>query len=114
MDQCDLLNNHFGTKGAWDTIYKLKSCLSKTRPAAVKQIKSRSTCQAPEQKAEVFRAHFQKLYGRLPDYDQTVVDIIQQQATIEGCDHSPTDEEIRTAVDQLRDSGPGDSSLCAQ
>ena len=64
--------------------------------------------------AEVFRAHFQKLYGRSPDYDPTVVDMIQQQAMIEGCDHSPTDEEIRTAVGKLRDSGPGDSGLCAQ
>ena len=39
LDQCNLMNNHFGTKGAWDTISKLKSGLSKTRPAAVKQMK---------------------------------------------------------------------------
>ena len=70
--------------------------------------------QTPAENAEVFRAHFQKLYGRSPDYDPTVVDMIQQQAIIEGCDHSPTDEEIRTAVGKLRFSGPGDSGLCAQ
>ena len=110
------MNNHFGTKGACDTISKLKSGLSKTRPAAVKQMKKPDgcTCQTPAENAEVFRAHFQKLYGRSPEYDPTVVDMIQQQAMIEGCDHNPTDEEIRNDVGKLRDSGPGDSGLCAQ
>ena len=68
----------------------------------------------PAENAEVFRAHVQKLYGRSPDYDPIVVDMIQQQAMIEDCDHSPTYEDIRTAVGKLRDSGTGDSALCAQ
>lgn len=115
-EQCSLLNNHFGTKAAWDTLAKLKSSLSKTRPSSIKQMKKPdgSTCQTPEENAEVFRAHFETLYGRAPNFDYTVIDMLQQHAVARGCDHKPTDEEIRTATQKLRDSGPGDSGLCAQ
>ena len=115
--QCNLLNNHFGTKAAWDALSKLKSGLSKTRPSAVKQMKKPdgSTCQTPEENAEVFRAHFETLYGRTPDFDCSVLDMLQQQEVVNGCDEMPSDDEIRTAATQkLRDSGPGDSGLCAQ
>ena len=114
--QCNLLNNHFGTKAAWDALAKLKSGLSKTRPSSVKQMKKPdgSTCQTPEENAEVFRAHFESLYGRAPDFDCTVLDMLQQQEVVNGCDEMPSDDEIRTATQKLRDSGPGDSGLCAQ
>ena len=115
-EQCNLLNNHFGTKAAWETLAKLKSGLSKTRPSSVKQMKKPdgSTCQTPEENAEVFRAHFETLYGRAPNFDRTVIDLIQQRAVVGGCDEMPTDIEIRAATQKLRDSGPGDSGLCAQ
>ena len=116
VSQCNELNNAFGTKAAWDTISKLKSGISKTRPASVKQMKKTdgSTCQTPKENAEVFREHFQKLYEREADYDSTVIDMIHQEAIVEGLDHEPSDEEIKEAVGKLHDSGPGDSGLCAQ
>ena len=114
--QCNELNTAFGTKAAWDTISKLKSGISKTRPASVKQMKKTdgSTCQTPEENAEVFKEHFQKLYEREADYDPTIIDMIHQEAIVEGLDHEPSDEEIKEAVEKLHDSGPGDSGLCAQ
>ena len=70
-----------------------------------------STCQTPEENAEVFREHFQKLYEREADYDPTVIDMIHQEAIVEGLDHEPSDEEIKEALEKLHDSGPGYSGL---
>ena len=36
------------------------------------------------------------------------------QSPIVGCDHVPTDEEIRLATLKLKDNAPGESGLCPQ
>ena len=115
-EQCRLLNNSFGTKAAWDMISKLKSGLSKTQPAAVKQMKKPdgSKCQSPAENAEVFKTHFESLYGRTANFDPSVIDLLKQHPVATDCDHAPTDDEIKNAIKKLRDSGPGDSGLCAQ
>ena len=114
--QCSLLNNDFGTKAAWDAVAKFKSGLSKTRPTSVKKMRKPdgSICQTPEENAEVFRTHFETLYGREPNFDRTVIDMIPQHDVVIGCDQIPSDNEIRAATQKLRDSGPGDSGICAQ
>ena len=115
-EQCRLLNNSFGTKAVWDLISKLKSGLSKTRPAAVKQMKKPdgSKCQSPAENAEVFKMHFESLYGRTSNFDPSVIDLLKQHLVATDCDYAPTDDEIKNAMKKLRDSGPGDSGLCAQ
>ena len=117
--QCTMLNdgvlNARGTKPAWDAIGKLKSGMAKTRPATVQCMKrpDKSVCKTPEENAEVFREHFDQLFCRQPEYDVTVLELLDQLPTVEDVDHAPTDEEIRDAVHLLRNSGPGESGLCA-
>ena len=73
-----------------------------------------SKCQTPAENADVFRMHFDSLYGRTANFDPSVIDLLKQHPVVDNCDHVPTDDEIRTATRKLRDSGPGDSGLCAQ
>ena len=54
------------------------------------------------------------MYGRSPTFDASVIEPLQQRAVASGCDHEPTDNEIRTATQKLHDKGPGDSGLCPQ
>ena len=115
-EQCKTLNNNFGTKAAWELVAKIKSGLSKTRPSSIRQMTKPdgSKCQTPTENAEVFRKHFDSLYGRSANFDPTVIDLLKQHDVAEDCAHVPTDNEIKTAVRKLRDTGPGDSGLCAQ
>ena len=71
-------------------------------------------CQTPAENAEVFRKHFDSLYGWSANFDTTVIDLLKQHDVAEDCAHVPTDNEIKTAVRKLRDTRPGDSGLCAQ
>ena len=71
-------------------------------------------CKTPEENAEVFRCHFEKLYGREPSFDRAVIDNLEQQPITQGHDHLPTDDEIRKAVRKLKNKAPGDSGLSPQ
>ena len=71
-------------------------------------------CTSSAENAEVFRAHFEKLYGRQPAFDASVLDLLVQQPIITGCDHLPTDEQVEKAMKKLKNSAPGDSGLAAQ
>ena len=88
----------------------------KTRPAAEKTTKKSdgSLCKNPEENAEVFREHFKQLYGRNPMFDATILNQLNQNPTIPGCDHCPTDTEIRCATRKLKNKAPGDSGLAPQ
>ena len=110
---CEMINRHQGTKKAWDSLKTLKSGLSKTTPSATKQMKKAdgSYCSTSEENAEVFRQHFQQLYNRSANYDETVLDSLPQVDTIQGCDHTPTNEEIRTATLKLKNTAPGESGI---
>ena len=118
QQQCTQLNavciSHHGTKAAWDTVGKLRSGLSKTRPAPCRKMKrpDGTTCVTPEENAEVFRVHFEKLYGRTATYDASVLDNLPQHPEATEGDHAPTDEDIKFAVGKLRNTGPGDSGIC--
>ena len=116
--QCSALNsaahNNRGTGPAWEAVSKLKNGLQKTAPANVKPMKKKdgSLCKTPEENAEVFREHFEKLYGRKPEYDPTVLDDLPQHP-VSDCDEAPTNEEISKAVQKLKNSGPGESGISA-
>ena len=58
--------------------------------------------------------HFESLYGRTANFDPSVIDLLKQHPVATDCDYAPTDDEIKNAIKKLRDSGPGDSGLCAQ
>ena len=65
----------------------------------------------PEENAEVFVKHFDKLYNRHPKFDDTVLDLLNQHPIAADCDHPPTDEEIQKAISALKNA-PGDSGIC--
>ena len=62
----------------------------------------------------MFAESFQKLYGRTPEFDASVVSLLRQREVVPGLDHPWTPKEIRSAVvGKLRDTGPGPSGLRA-
>ena len=118
--QCQIINDassgHGGTKACWDTLSVLRRGLSKTRPSVERAMKKPdgSVCKSPAENAEVFRNHFSELYGRQPTYDESVLELLQQQPIATGLDHMPTDDEILSAVCKLKNKAPGDSGLTPQ
>lgn len=112
----DASSSRCGTKECWDVLGELRKGLSKSRPSSEKMMEKGdgSKCQTSEENAEVFRSHFETMYGRDPTYDPTVLDLLPQQPTAPECDHVPTDEEIMKAVRKLKNKAPGDSGLCPQ
>ena len=111
-----MINRHEGTKKAWDSLKTLKAGLPKTNPSATKQMKKAdsSYCSTSEENAEVFRQHFQQLYNRPENFDETVLDSLPQMDIVQGCDHTPTNEEIRTATLKLKNTAPGESGICPE
>lgn len=105
-----------GTKECWDVLNDLRKGLSKSRPANEKMMQKDdgSKCKTPEENAEVFRCHFEKLYGRQPSFDRAVIDNLEQQPIVQECDHLPTDDEIRKAVRKMKNKAPGVSGLSPQ
>lgn len=116
QNQCDVLNLQSGTKQAWDSLKSLKAGLSKTKPTNCRQMKhpDGTTCKTPEENATVFCNHFKMLYGRSATYDRTVLDMLSQNPLVDGCDHTPTNEEIRLATLKLKNKAPGESGICPQ
>ena len=81
-------------------------------PAAKMMTKSDGTkCSNANENAEVFREHFQKLYGRTPAFDPTVLDLLDSHPIHEGLDHPPTDLEIINATRNLKNNSPGESGI---
>ena len=105
-----------GIKGCWDALKELRNGLSKTRPSSEKTMKKEdgTLCKTAEENAEVFRSHFQKLYGQPPVYDRGVIDLIPQRPVVPGLEHPPDDEELITSVSMLKDNAPGDSGIRAK
>ena len=70
--------------------------MAKTSPTTVKNIRKpdNSVLKSPEEKAAVFKEHFDKLFSREPENDETVLEMLDQVIPAEGLDHPPTDKEI--------------------
>ena len=105
-----------GTKICWDAINSLKQGLSKPRQINEKMMTKNdgSKCKSAEENAEVFKIHFEQLYDREPTFDPTVLDLLDQHPVMEGIDHCPTNDEIRKAVNRLKNKAPGESGLTSQ
>ena len=116
-NQCSALNNSVqkGTKDSWELLAKLRSGLDRTHTLNITQMKKPdgSLCTTPEENVEVFRSHFEGLYTTTPDFDESVLDLLQE-IPITASDATPTDEEIRKATMKLRNTAPGNSGLSAQ
>ena len=115
--QCNTINSaSAGTKLCWDTVSMLRRGMSKSRPSAERTMKKAdgSLCNTPAENAEVFRNHFEQLYGRPPVYDETVLEMLAQQPSALNCEHPPTSDEIRQAVSKLKNKAPGESGLTPQ
>ena len=67
-----------GTKESWGALNNLRKGLSKTRPSSERNLKKAdgTTCKSPEENAEVFKSHFNKVYNREPKFDHTVLDAL--------------------------------------
>ena len=68
---------------------------------------------SPEENATVFSEHFEKLYGHTPSFDSSVIELLQQRDAAPNLDHTPSDVEIRRAVQRLNYTAPGESGVPA-
>ena len=120
LAQCTPVNDGIvgssGSAVAWEKVKKLKAGLGpSSRPPQPKMKKADGTrASTPEENAAVFTEHFEKLYGHAASFDPSVIDLLQQRDVMPDLDHSPSDEEIRCAVNKLNDTAPGDSGVVAQ
>ena len=71
-------------------------------------------CKSSEENAQVFVKHFKKLYERVPMYDRSVLEFLQQEPVICRVDHGPADDEILKVVNILKNNAPGESGLSSQ
>ena len=116
LSHCMTINHYQGTKQAWDSLKTLKCGLSKPKPSVSRQMKKSdgTFCTTPQENATVFYEHFNHLYNREPNFDATVLDTIPHHDTVQGCDHEPTDDEIRKAIQKLKNTSPGESGIQPQ
>ena len=101
-----------GTKICWDKVKTLRKGLIKPKPPLEKMmVKEDGTkCSSAEENAEVFRTRFQKLYSRSPDFDPSIIELLEQMPTVNELHHNPSDEEILAAIRHLNKS-QGESGL---
>ena len=121
-NKCELLNDGFARpmcgKSAWDVVKTLKGGLAPTgRPPPAKMKKEDgSIASSPEEVVGVFANHFAtNIYGRLPEFDPSVLELLSQQPMFEGMDVLPSDDaEISKGVAKLHATSPGASGLHAR
>ena len=120
LEQCRRVSDGLvgcrGSKAAWDAVRKLKEglCGVVRRRAPAKMRKpDGSLAASPEENATVYAGHFEQLYGRVPTFDPSVLDLVQQREVASGLDGLPTDAELHTALRRLRPTAPGVSGLAA-
>jgi len=105
-----------GSKLCWDSIKTLKKGLQKPVVSAERKMRKEdgTRAQSPEENADVFRSHFEKLYARDQDFDSSVTDLLEGKPIFQNADMSPSKEEIKAAIKRLKNNSPGESGLTAQ
>eukprot|EP00966_Prymnesium_polylepis_P241733 5590024-Prymnesium_polylepis.1 len=86
LDKCRKVNDGIvaqrGTSTAWQLVSELRDglCGVKRRSAPAKMRKPDGSLAAtPEENAAVFGAHFEKLYGRTPAFDEAMPELLKQR-----------------------------------
>ena len=77
-NELDFGNAVKGTKHCWEALKQLRNGLCRMRPSAEKNMTKEdgSRCKTPGENAEVFRGHFQNLYGVPPTCDEIISETI--------------------------------------
>ena len=104
-----------GTTTFWDAIKRMKKGLTKPPPSVqvMMQKIDGSKCTTPEENAEVFRAHFVKLYNREEMFDPSILQSIPQSSILNSLSAIPDALEIKKAVFRLKNKAPGLSGITA-
>ena len=119
-DLCNNLNlsaaRQKGTKTFWDCIKAIKRGLVKPLPSApIMMYKEDGTkCQSPEDNAEVFKKHFEKLYNKPSNSDPSILDHLEDSPIDDPLGFTPSIEEVRSAINHLKNNSPGESGITAQ
>ena len=99
---------------AWKAITHIKRGISRTRSAAPTAMRKPdgSLCKTDEENAEVFSAHFSKVFNIDREFDPTVLNLVQQRPLRPGLDNVPSTAEVAAALRGLaNNSAPGDSKV---
>ena len=121
LEQCRRVSDGLvgcrGSKAAWDAVRKLKEglCGVVRRRAPAKMRKpDGSLAASPEENATVYAGHFEQLYGRVPTFDPSVLDLVQQgvdgqwPGSIIHLQHDRTAESVSlvpSIIDIIRNKG---------
>jgi hypothetical protein len=114
-DKCDSISFRFGSgtggKDAWDTVKILKAGLAPSRrPLPTKMRREDdSHTETLANGAEVFDKHYHKLYGRIPDFNPSILDLLPQAPPFPSIGVLPTDDEIAKSVSRIHATSPGAS-----
>ncbi|XP_066933309.1 uncharacterized protein [Clytia hemisphaerica] len=105
LSHCSRLNRHHGTKPAWESLKALNHGLSKPKHSVSRQMKkpNGALCSTPQENATVFYEHFNNLYNREENFNVSVLDPIPHHDIVQGCDHDPTEDEIRKAITKIKE-----------
>ena len=110
--KCNSINNGFNSgscgKDAWDFVKTSKACLAPTHrppPTKMRRIDGSITVN-PSEGANVFAQHFNQLYGRIPTFDPSVIDLLPRQTPFPDIDGLPTDDEISRSISRLHATSP--------
>jgi len=115
VERMNLANARGGSKRGWDAVKVLRAGLVKTKHALGRMMKMDDGTYAttPEQNAEVFQRHFEKLYERQPTGDPSIIGTIPDHPVMAELGEEPDSTEVRKAVVKLRCTSPGKSGLHA-
>ncbi len=68
----------------------------------------------PIEGAHVFAEHFHRMYGRIPTFDSSVLDLLPQEMPFPVNDEPPSDVEISISISRLHATTPGASGTHAR
>ena len=117
---CDDLNmsaaRQKGTRTFWDCIKSIKNGLDKPPPSSPVMMRKEdgSKCQSPEENAEIFKNHFEKLYNKPANFDPNILNHLDECPIDDSLGVTPSTEEVHSAIKHLKNNSPGESGITAQ
>ena len=72
--------------------------------------KDGTKCQSPEDNAEVFKKHFE-IYNKPSNFDPSILDHLEDSPIDDPLGFTPSIEEVRSAINHLKNNSPGESGL---